>query len=182
MNQTKGYVSFYFELFQFFITFKFFNLLSQKSRNHEYTGLKCIFLTLRWLMKQTLQTSTAESVNAAGNIFVGQTEAPLLIAPFIKTMSISEVHSVMTGGFATIAGGVLAAYIQLGIPAQHLIAASVMSAPAALAISKLVFPEDPTRESDDSEKALESKPETANIIEAAAKGAAVSTISNKCFV
>ena len=133
-------------------------------------------------MKQTLQTSTAESVNAAGNIFVGQTEAPLLIAPFIKTMSISEVHSVMTGGFATIAGGVLAAYIQLGIPAQHLIAASVMSAPAALAISKLVFPEDPTRESDDSEKALESKPETANIIEAAAKGAAVSTISNEFFV
>jgi len=135
--------------------------------------LQYIIGKIAWLMKKTLQTSTAESINAAGNIFVGQTEAPLLIAPFLKTMSLSEVHAVMTGGFATIAGGVLAAYIGFGIPAQHLIGASVMSAPAALAISKLIFPEDPDRKADDSEVALKARPQTANIIEAAANGAAV---------
>merc|ERR1719285_1173917 len=135
--------------------------------------LQYIIGKIAWLMKKTLQTSTAESINAAGNIFVGQTEAPLLIAPFMKTMSLSEVHAVMTGGFATIAGGVLAAFIGFGIPAQHLIGASVMSAPAALAISKLIFPEDPDRKTDDSEVALKSRPPTSNIIEAAANGAAV---------
>jgi len=136
-------------------------------------ALQYIIGKIAWLMKKTMQTSTAESINAAGNIFVGQTEAPLLIAPFLKTMSLSEVHAVMTGGFATIAGGVLAAYIGMGVPAQHLIAASVMSAPAALAISKLIFPEDPKRETDDSEAVLKTRPQTTNIIDAAANGAAV---------
>lgn len=93
------------------------------------------------IMRRTMKTSGSETLSAAGNIFVGQTEAPLLIKPYVDTMTMSELHAVMTGGFATIAGGVLAAYVSFGVPAEHLIAASVMSAPAALAISKIMFPE-----------------------------------------
>ncbi|MEO0808936.1 MAG: Na+ dependent nucleoside transporter N-terminal domain-containing protein, partial [Cyanobacteria bacterium J06643_4] len=104
------------------------------------------------IMRRTMKTSGSETLSAAGNIFVGQTEAPLLIKPYVDTMTMSELHAVMTGGFATIAGGVLAAYVSFGVPAEHLIAASVMSAPAALAISKIMFPEtedSPTRGSVD---------------------------------
>ena len=79
-------------------------------------------------------------MNAAANIFLGQTEAPLMIKPYIPTMTPSELHAVMTGGFATIAGSVLAAYISFGVSPQHLLSASVMSAPAALAYSKLFYP------------------------------------------
>ncbi len=93
------------------------------------------------VMVRTMKTSGSETLSAAGNIFVGQTEAPLLIKPYVSTMTMSELHAVMTGGFSTISGGVLAAYVSFGIPAEHLIAASVMSAPAALAISKIMFPE-----------------------------------------
>ncbi|MEL6902590.1 MAG: Na+ dependent nucleoside transporter N-terminal domain-containing protein, partial [Cyanobacteria bacterium J06606_4] len=96
------------------------------------------------LMMRTMKTSGSETLSAAGNIFVGQTEAPLLIKPYVDSMTMSELHAVMTGGFATIAGGVLAAYVSFGVPAEHLIAASVMSAPAALAISKIMFPETET--------------------------------------
>ncbi len=92
-------------------------------------------------MRWTLGTSGAETLSCSANIFVGQTEAPLLIKPFLDGMTASELLTVMVGGFATIAGGVLAGYIALGIPATHLIAASVMAAPGALAIGKLVFPE-----------------------------------------
>ena len=85
-------------------------------------------------------TTACESMNAAANIFLGQTEAPLMIKPYMPTMTPSELHAVMTGGFATIAGAVLAAYIGFGIDASHLLSASVMSAPAALACAKLFFP------------------------------------------
>ena len=70
-----------------------------------------------------------------------QTEAPLMIRPFLEHVTMSELHAIMTGGFATIAGSVLAAYIEYGVSASHLLSASVMSAPAALAISKLMYPE-----------------------------------------
>ncbi len=92
-------------------------------------------------MRWTIGTSGAETLSCSANIFVGQTEAPLLIKPFIKNMTISELTTVMVGGFATIAGGVLAGFIGMGIPAGHLVAASVMSAPAALVIGKIIFPE-----------------------------------------
>ena len=94
-----------------------------------------------WVMMKTMKTSGAESLSCAANIFVGQTEAPLTIKPYLLSLTKSELHSIMAGGFATIAGGVMAAYISFGIPAEHLLAASVMSAPAALAISKLFYPE-----------------------------------------
>jgi len=92
-------------------------------------------------MKWTIGTSGAETLSCSANIFVGQTEAPLLIKPFLDNMTKSELLTVMVGGFATIAGGVLAGYIAMGVPAGHLVAASVMSAPAALVIGKIIFPE-----------------------------------------
>lgn len=103
-----------------------------------------------WLMKRTLKLSGAESLSAAGNIFLGQTESPLLIRPYLLKMTRSEMMCMMTGGMATIAGGVLASYIGfLGgdsdaeriIFAQHLLTASLMSAPAAVVAAKLLVPE-----------------------------------------
>ena len=92
-------------------------------------------------MRWTIGTSGAETLSCTSNIFVGQTEAPLLIKPFLDDLTQSELLTVMVGGFATIAGGVMAGYIAMGIPAGYLIAASVMAAPAALAVGKIVFPE-----------------------------------------
>lgn len=92
-------------------------------------------------MAKTMGTSGSESLSCSANIFVGQTEAPLLIRPFIATATKSELMAIMCGGFATVAGGVLAGYIAMGIPASHLLAASVMSAPAALMIGKIILPE-----------------------------------------
>ncbi len=101
---------------------------------------------IAWVMQRTLRTSGAETLSASGNIFLGQTEAPLLIKPFVKSMTSSELTTVMVGGFATVAGGVLAAYVGMlsgvfpGI-AGHLLAGSVMNAPAGLLISKIIAPE-----------------------------------------
>jgi CNT family concentrative nucleoside transporter len=92
-------------------------------------------------MRWTVGTSGAETLSCTANIFVGQTEAPLLIKPFLNDMTRSELLTIMVGGFATIAGGVLAAYVAMGIDAGHLIAASVMSAPAALLVGKIIYPE-----------------------------------------
>ena len=93
------------------------------------------------LMQLTLGTSGAETLSAAANIFVGQTEAPLVIRPYILTMTISELNAIMIGGFATMAGGVLAAYVEMGISAKHLLSASVMAAPAGLMVAKILQPE-----------------------------------------
>jgi concentrative nucleoside transporter, CNT family len=141
-----------------------------------YMGVMQIFVkAFAWIMQRTMGTSGAESLSAAGNIFVGQTEAPLLVKPFIRTMTKSELHAVMTGGFATVAGGVMAAFVGLLIAffpdiAGHLIAASVMSAPAALAISKVMYPE--TEESvTKGEIRIELEKTDANVIDAAARGA-----------
>lgn len=93
------------------------------------------------VMQVTLGTSGAESLSASANIFVGQTEAPLVIRPYVAKMTRSELMAIMVGGFATIAGGVMAAYIDMGISAAHLITASVISAPAGLMIAKVLQPE-----------------------------------------
>lgn len=93
------------------------------------------------IMQHTLGTSGAETLSAAANVFVGQTEAPLVIRPYLATMTVSELNAVMVGGFATIAGGVLAAYVGMGVSAEHLLSASVISAPAALLIAKVMQPE-----------------------------------------
>jgi CNT family concentrative nucleoside transporter len=101
---------------------------------------------IAWVMQKSLGTSGAETLSASGNIFLGQTEAPLLIKPFVGKMTNSELVTVMVGGFATVAGGVMAAYIGMLsglIPniAGHLLAASVMNAPAGLLLSKIILPE-----------------------------------------
>ena len=101
---------------------------------------------IAWVMQKTMGTSGAETLSIAGNIFVGQTEAPLLVRPFLAGMTRSELMTVMCGGFATIAGGVMAMYVGMlagSIPniAGHLMAASVMSAPAALVMAKIMYPE-----------------------------------------
>ena len=128
-----------------------------------------------WVMRRTMRTSGSETLSAAANSFVGQTEAPLMIAPFIRTMTTSELMAVMTGGFATVAGGVLAAYVGLlkdVFPdiAGHLIAASVMSAPAALVIAKVMWPETEGSQTA-GEVTLEIDNPDVNVIDAAARGA-----------
>lgn len=116
-----------------------------------YLGiLQKVVYGMAWVMKRVLKLSGAESLAAAGNIFLGQTEAPLLIKPYLNQMTKSEMMSLMTGGMATIAGGVLAAYIgflggesaaEQTLFAKHLLAASIMSAPAALVAAKILVPE-----------------------------------------
>lgn len=143
---------------------------------------------MAWIMAKTLGTSGAESLSCSANIFVGQTEAPLMIKPFLNQMTKSEILTVMVGGMATIAGGVMAAYIQIlgsayaikhGIPleqaqqlfATHLLGASVMAAPAGVVISKILFPEtgDPVTKGT---VKIDVEKNASNVIEAAANGAA----------
>jgi CNT family concentrative nucleoside transporter len=123
------------------------------------------------VMQRTLGTSGAESLSAAGNIFVGQTEAPLMIRPYIATLTQSELMAVMVGGFATVAGGVMAAFVGMGISAGHLLTASVISAPAALVIAKILQPEveEPLTRG---HVKIPVEPAGANLIHAAANGAA----------
>ncbi len=124
-----------------------------------------------WVMAKFMGTSGAESLSVASNIFVGQTEAPLVIRPFVAKMTQSELMAIMTGGFATIAGGVMAAYVRFGADAGHLMAASVMSAPAALVMAKIIFPETEKSATTDSAKISVEK-NTVNVVDAAASGAA----------
>jgi concentrative nucleoside transporter, CNT family len=128
-----------------------------------------------WVMMRTMRTSGAETLSAAGNIFLGQTEAPLLIKPYIARMTMSELMAVMTGGFATVAGGVMAAYVGMLIfffpdIAGHLMAASVMSAPAALVFAKIIWPETEEPATRGSLR-VEVEKVDANVIDAAARGA-----------
>jgi len=129
---------------------------------------------LAWVMQRTLKTSGAETLSASANIFVGQTEAPLVVRPFIGKMTQSELMTVMVGGFATVAGGVMAAYVsflQNSIPniAGHLMAASVMSAPAALIFGKLMVPETETPETAGT-LPINVEKETTNVLDAATVG------------
>jgi CNT family concentrative nucleoside transporter len=116
---------------------------------YHYGILQIIVRAAAWTMGKILGTSGSESLAAAANIFMGQTEAPLVIKPYLLTMTRSELLALMTGGMATIAGGVLAAYVAFGISAGHLLTASVISAPAALMMAKILLPEkevSPTRD------------------------------------
>ena len=112
---------------------------------YHYGILQTIIRFIARQMQLTLGTSGSETLSVAGNIFLGQTESPLMVKPFVKNMTKSELMAVMTGGFATVSGGVLAIYVSWlsNIPgiAGHLLAASVMSAPAALVVAKIIYPE-----------------------------------------
>lgn len=117
-----------------------------------------------------LGTSGSETLSAVGNIFLGQTEAPLLVKPFVKGMTKSELMAIMVGGMATVAGGVMAGYVALGVDAGHLLAASIMAAPAGLVLAKILVPE--TEESETKNSTDISVENTAsNVVEAAANGA-----------
>jgi len=108
---------------------------------YHYGVLQLIVRGVAWVMERLMKTSGSESLAAAANIFMGQTEAPLVIKPYLPKMTRSEIMALMTGGMATIAGGVLAAYVGFGVSAGHLLTASMMSAPAALLIAKIMLPE-----------------------------------------
>jgi CNT family concentrative nucleoside transporter len=128
-----------------------------------------------WIMRRTMRTSGPETLSVAANSFVGMTEAPLMVAPFIGAMTMSELTAVMTGGFATVAGGVLAAYVGMlkdVVPniAGHLIAASVMSAPAALVVAKVMWPETEKQVASDNPVPVVEQSDV-NVIDAAARGA-----------
>ena len=103
--------------------------------------LQRVIVGFAWVMQRTLRTSGSETLAAAANVFIGQTEAPLVIRPYVAAMTRSELMALMTGGFATIAGSVFAVYVSFGAEAGHLVAASVISAPASLLIAKLMIPE-----------------------------------------
>lgn len=133
---------------------------------------------MQWIIKiiggglsKLLGTSKTESMSAAANIFVGQTEAPLVIRPFLTKMTNSELFAVMTGGLASVAGSVLVGYSLLGVPLEYLLAASFMAAPAGLVLAKIMLPETEEQKTSDDFQ-IEKDKETVNVIDAAAKGAA----------
>lgn len=136
-----------------------------------YIGvMQWIVYLLAKVMQKTLGTSGAESLAAAANVFVGHTEAPLVVRPYIGSMTHSELHALMVGGFATISGGLLAVYVGMGIDPSHLLTASVISAPASLLISKIIRPEVDTPETM-GDVSIQHESEAVNAIEAAAIGA-----------
>lgn len=123
-------------------------------------------------LQKALGTSRAESMSAAANIFVGQTEAPLVVRPFVPKMTQSELFAVMCGGLASVAGGVLAGYAAMGVPLEYLVAASFMAAPGGLLFAKILFPETDKPHEDISEALDGGDDKPANVIDAAAGGAA----------
>lgn len=134
--------------FQVLPTIVFFSALT--SALYYLNILQYIVYAFAWVMHRTMRLSGAETLAAAANVFIGQTEAPLVVKPYLEKMTASEIHCLMTGGMATIAGAVLVAYIGMlggGDPvsmqyfATHLLVASIISAPAALVMSKLMMPE-----------------------------------------
>ncbi len=139
--------------------------------------LQRVVAIVGWVMQRVMGTSGSESLAAAANIFMGQTEAPLVVRPFLDRMTRSELLALMTGGMATIAGGVGAVYVSLGVRAGepdmagHLLTASVMSAPAALLMAKVMLPERETSETRGGAP-LKVGRETANSIDALCRGAA----------
>ncbi|MBU7584749.1 MAG: NupC/NupG family nucleoside CNT transporter [Nostoc sp. TH1S01] len=135
-----------------------------------YGILQRVVNMLAWVMIKTMKTSGSESLSCAGNIFLGPTESALMVKPYIGSMTLSELHAVMTGGFATIAGGVLGAYLSFGIPAEHLIAAFFMTAPTSLVVSKLMYPETEVSQTVGQAK-IDVETNYVNVIDAATTGA-----------
>ena len=181
---TEGNLGFFFA-FQVLPTIIFFASLMSVMY---YLGImQRVVQGMAWVMARVMGTSGAESLSNTANIFVGQTEAPLMIRPFLKGMTNSELLTIMVGGMCTIAGGVMAAYVQMlgyayaqknGLPldvgqakfAAQLLGASIMAAPAGLAISKLLFPETGDPETKGTVR-VKIERTSSNIIEAAASGA-----------
>ncbi|WAX70657.1 NupC/NupG family nucleoside CNT transporter [Gallibacterium anatis] len=120
-------------------------------------------------LQKILGTSKTESMSAAANIFVGQTEAPLIVRPYIATMTQSELFAIMCGGLASVAGSVMIGYAQMGVQLPYLIAASFMAAPGGLLFAKILFPQ--TEKTNDELKANDVDEKPSNVLDAAAMGA-----------
>ncbi|MGB0427470.1 MAG: NupC/NupG family nucleoside CNT transporter [Flavobacteriales bacterium] len=155
-------------------TIIFFSALS--SLMYYWGILQKVVFVLAWIMKRSMGLSGAESLSSAGNIFLGQTESPFLVKPFIGKMTESEVMCLMTGGMATIAGGVMAAFIEFlggGVQeqaiffAKHLLIASIMSAPAAIVAAKILVPE---TETFDDKLEVSNEQAASNALEAVSNG------------
>uniref|UniRef100_A0A8D3DQ68 Sodium/nucleoside cotransporter n=2 Tax=Scophthalmus maximus TaxID=52904 RepID=A0A8D3DQ68_SCOMX len=137
-----------------------------------YIGfMQWLVCKLGFMMRVVMGTSPTESVAAAGNIFLGQTETPLLISPYMSVLTLSEIHAVMTGGFASISGSILGAFISIGIDPTHLLTASLMSAPASLAIAKTFWPETETPTATNAYDVKINKGENKNVLDALSQGA-----------
>jgi len=132
--------------------------------------MQFIVRRMAWVMVRLMGTSGSESLSACANVFVGQTEAPLLIKPFLKDMTMSELHAIMVGGFATIAGGVFALYVSFGVDAGHLMVGSVMAVPAGLICTKMLWPETEVSPTMGTVAKIETEA-YGNVVEAAAGGA-----------
>lgn len=139
-----------------------------------YIGvMQWVIRLLGGALQKLLKTSRTESLSATANIFVGQTEAPLVVRPYIATMTRSELFAVMCGGLASVAGAVMAGYAQMGVPLEYLIAASFMAAPGGLLFAKLIVPEtEKTYDHETHSGFVSADDQPANVIDAAASGAA----------
>ena len=139
-----------------------------------YLGImQFVIRILGGALRAVLKTSRTESLSATANIFVGQTEAPLVVRPYIATMTRSELFAVMCGGLASVAGSVLAGYAQMGVPLEYLIAASFMAAPGGLLFAKIIVPETEQPQDDLAMEKNDADPQApANVLDAAASGAA----------
>ena len=163
-------------IFAVLVTGTIIIVASLSSLLYHWGVLQKVVQAIAWVMRKAMRTSGSETLSAAANIFMGQTEAPLLIKPYVLRMTRSELLCMMVGGMATIAGGVAAVYARLGQDAGradmpgHLLTASVLSAPAALLISKTMLPETETSETAASAPAAVPRT-TANSIDALCRGA-----------
>ncbi|KAG4076692.1 hypothetical protein HA402_001979 [Bradysia odoriphaga] len=136
-----------------------------------YLGaMQWFVMKLGWLLQKLIGTTVCESLTCAANIFLGMSESPLLIKPYIKYLTRSEIHVIMSSGFATVSGSVLAAYISYGAEPAHLVISSVMAAPAALCFAKLFYPETEESKTDADNIQLE-KSTDSSILDAASNGA-----------
>ena len=132
--------------------------------------LQRVVHAMAWIMQRIMRTSGSESLCTSANVFMGQTEAPLVIQPYLKGMTRSELMTMMVGGMATIAGGVFAVYAGMGVEAGHLLTASFMAAPTALYMSKILLPE--TEKSETAGGATHDvKAQTTNVLDAMCQGA-----------
>lgn len=137
---------------------------------YHYRVMQRVVRVAAHVMQRTLNTSGAESLSVAANIFVGQAVAPLVVRPYLNRMTSSELLTIMAAGFATVAGSVMAAYVKMGISAGHVITASLISAPAAIVVAKIMQPE--TEEPETRGRVAEEiEPTTINGLDAAATGA-----------
>jgi len=140
-----------------------------------YLGvMQRIVSAMAWLMHKTLGISGPESLSAAANVFVGHTEAPLVVKPYIPNMTRSEINTLMVGGFATITGSLMAAFAEMGVEAGHILTASVISAPAAIAVAKILLPEVEDVASPDALKMVDTSQST-NLLDAICQGASEGT-------